>query len=820
MTETSVDPGSSAEPGGRHILLIDDDQDLADSLARLLTLEGYVVTVAYSLSEALASRTLERSHVALVDMRLGLDSGVDLVRALHERRPELVAVMMTAYGSQEATVEALRAGAYDYLSKPFHSTHLFATLDRCFEHSALLTFHRESRAALEVRNRALEDANARLTDVLASVRELSCAASVADVTERLLAAVMRVLKAAGGAIYWAEDKAFRRSAPVAGYPERIALASLPPFVIAAIEARQPVVMSSRKDIVDMLAMEDVESTLIAPLVENHEAMLALLVVHTGEGGRFDQRDLSVAHILATFGAEVIHAARMHESLARSEERLRKIVEHSPSAIALSDLQGVDLLVNDRFTEWFLEPGQSGGGAPAGKRWSGVALDPSAVETSGSVTREVQLTLPDGAQRHLLVTQFPVFDGKGEPSGVGTIGTDVTERYRAEDRLRQAQRMEAMGQLTGGIAHDFNNLLAVVLGNLRLIEGMGATTPDFGELVSDALDATRSGIDLVGRLLAFGRGQPLQPEPTDIGDLVHAVSRLLTRTLGEAIIINVDLAADLWSAQIDRGQLEASVLNLAINARDAMPNGGKLTITVRNAMIDADTSYAEAEMAPGPYVTLAVSDNGVGMSPEVRRAAVQPFFTTKPTGRGSGLGLSMVYGFARQSGGNLRIDSAPGEGTTVTLCFPALLAPLATPPSRRTQASPGASQGERVLLVEDQAPVRVLLTRILTRLGYAAVAAPDAAAALIHLAESSDFSVLLTDVVLPGKMNGVQLGEAALEKYPGLGVILTTGYAAAALSERTGPIAAAPVLVKPVEPEALALALRTVIGESTRRSRRD
>lgn len=816
MTETLTDAGSATGLRRRHVLLIDDDQDLADSLASLLALEGYAVTVAHSLSEALASPAIASAQVALVDIRLGLDNGIDLVRALRERRPELVAVMMTAYASQESAVEALRVGAYDYISKPFHSTHLFHTLDRCFEHSDLLAIQRSSRAALEARNRALEDANTRLTGVLASVQQLSRATEVADVAERLLSAIMRDLKIADGAIYWAEDHAFRRRAPTAGHAARIDPVSLPKTVTDAITSRKPVVMTGPEGGADLIAPKGADPVLLAPLADSEGGVLALLVLRADEGACFDPQDLSTAHILASFAAEVIHAIQMHENLARSEEYLRRIVEHSPSAIALSDLQGANLLINDKYREWFIDSGSGGAVARADERWPDVLVDPATIG-AGVVTREISLASPDGPRRHLLVTQFPVFDGNGALSGVGAIAADITERHHAEERLRQAQRLEAMGQLTGGIAHDFNNLLAVVLGNLRLIEGMSRTTPELSELVSDALEATRSGADLVRRLLAFGRSQPLQPEPTLISELVRGVSRLIARTLGEAIIMDLDVADDVWNASVDRNQLEASLLNLAINARDAMPNGGRLKIMARNVIIDAQTSGDAPGVASGPYVILAVSDNGVGMSPEVRRSAVQPFFTTKPAGCGSGLGLSIVYGFVRQSGGNLRIDTASGEGTTVTLYFPASPSSHVMQPAHTADFAPEIGEGERILLVEDQAPVRTLLVRLLRRLGYVPVEAPDAAVALIRLAEDPEISVLLTDIGLPGPMDGVKLGEAALAMYPDLGVIFTTGYATEALSRRTGAIAAAPVLAKPVEPEALALTLRTVIGAKASRA---
>jgi CheY-like chemotaxis protein len=289
-----------------------------------------------------------------------------------------------------------------------------------------------------------------------------------------------------------------------------------------------------------------------------------------------------------------------------------------------------------------------------------------------------------------------------------------------------------------------------------------------------------------------------------------MSRLLGRTLGEAIAIQLTLAPDLWNVRIDRSQLEASLLNLAINARDAMPGAGELGIAVRNLVLAAADVQPDPEARPGRYVALSVTDDGIGMSEEVRHQAVQPFFTTKPPGQGSGLGLSMVYGFVRQSGGHLQITSAPGRGTTVTLHFPAAGSIAAPEPRQAAPAPAPAGRGERVLLVEDQARVRILLKRQLARLGYEVADVADARAALARLAEGPAIDLLLTDIVLPGEMNGVQLCLSAVARMPDLGVVLTTGYASDLLSHRTGALANAHVLRKPVDPEMLARTLRATL----------
>ena len=811
---TNADPSEA-----REVLLVDDDRDFADSLAALLRLEGYDIAVAYSFDEALD--TIERRHlqVALVDIRLGDRNGVELVRQLRSRSLDLTAVMMTAYASIEATIGALQAGAYDYLCKPFHTDDLLATLERCFERQRLQVERGEALAAVQARNRDLEALNARLTAVLASVRNLSGSDTVAGTGRTLLRIVIEDLRAAGGALYFREGGLLRREdASGAGYQAAISLPPPPGTLLAeAFAPPRPVAWAPRGQPPGP-APPGAGTVLPLPLADGDD-VFGLIIVHVEEDDRFRRQDVEIAQLLASFGVAAMRVARVSERLARSEERLRHIVENSPSAISLRDLQGRPLLSNERYLEWFPGGVSGDGAAMDGADDPGAMSDRAVIAQGRAVTREIEVAPAGGLPRHLLVTRFPVLDGAMQPIGVGTIGTDVTERFLAEERLRQAQRMEAMGQLTGGVAHDFNNLLAVVLGNLRLIEEECRDRPDLLELIEDALNATRSGVELTRRLLAFGRAQPLHPELTDIRELVLTMSRLLRRTLGEEITIHLTLVPDPSRVQIDRSQLEASLLNLAINARDAIAGSGRLDLAVRNVVLNVGDVGGDPDAKPGRYVALSVTDDGAGMSADARQRAVQPFFTTKASGQGSGLGLSMVYGFVRQSGGHLRIESEPGGGTTVTLYFPAMQSLAGYAGSREAPAIAGpCGQGERVLLVEDQPQVRLLLRRQLTRLGYAVTDVPDARSALACLAEDPEVDILLTDIVLPGEMNGVQLCEAALARVPTLGIVLTTGYAADMLAERSGPAASASILPKPVDSQVLARSLRTALGRRGRGSR--
>ncbi|MGZ3399619.1 MAG: CHASE3 domain-containing protein [Caulobacteraceae bacterium] len=354
-------------------------------------------------------------------------------------------------------------------------------------------------------------------------------------------------------------------------------------------------------------------------------------------------------------------------------------------------------------------------------------------------------------------------------------TQMASRAAAENQVRQMQKMEAVGQLTGGIAHDFNNMLAVVIGNLTLIQRrLAKGDPKIGGFVESALEGANRAAALTGRLLAFSRQQPLQPEPIEPNRLVSGMSDLLARTLGETVTVETVLGAGLWRTQADATQLESAVVNLAVNARDAMPDGGRLTIETANAYLDSD--YAAAEGAkPGQYVMIAVTDTGCGMTREIIDRALEPFFTTKAVGKGTGLGQSQVYGFVKQSGGHLKIYSEPNQGTTVKVYLPRMFAAETPAETPRAPAAVAASDERRkVLLVEDDERVRAFAEEALRDLGYVVVAAENATEALARIGQEPDLDLLLTDVVMPD-LNGRQLAEQVLKLKPGLPVLYMTGF---------------------------------------------
>ncbi len=395
--------------------------------------------------------------------------------------------------------------------------------------------------------------------------------------------------------------------------------------------------------------------------------------------------------------------------------------------------------------------------------------------------------------------------------VGTVVsfTDITERKEKEAQLLQAQKMKVVGQLTGGIAHDFNNLLTVILGNLGLLADEIASHADasISELIDDAFSAARDGAELTHRLLAFSRKQPLQVKRVDINELFSNIRRLLQRTLREDIELRINRAKDVPPVLVDPGQFENALLNLVINARDAMPGGGTLIIETTRKCIEPDEAATDPELAPGNYVMIAVSDSGIGMSAEDAARAIEPFFTTK--GRGSGLGLSMVYGFAKQSGGGLLLRSALGEGTRVSV-----LVPEAAPAIEKDQAEPTplnlTGGSETILLVEDELRVRKLTKRALLGLGYRVLEAEDAARAMKALEAGAAVDLLFSDIVMPGNMNGRSLARWALQRRRGLKVLLTTGFSEEEAGECSVANGGGHLLKKPYTKEELARAVRTVL----------
>jgi PAS domain S-box-containing protein len=407
---------------------------------------------------------------------------------------------------------------------------------------------------------------------------------------------------------------------------------------------------------------------------------------------------------------------------------------------------------------------------------------------------------------------PVQETPSQPARVIVSARDITERRKLEEQLRQSQKMEAIGQLTGGIAHDFNNMLAIVMGSLDIARRRLAKHPADGvaKWIDNAVDGAQRAATLTSRLLSFSRRQALEPKVTDLNQLVAATSQLLRQTIPESVEIETVLAGGLWRVSVDQTQVENALVNLAVNARDAMPDGGKITIETRNADLDDRYVRLHSDLKAGQYVMISVSDTGAGMSPEVMERAFEPFFSTKAPGRGTGLGLSQVFGFVKQSHGHVKIYSELGHGTTVKLYLPR--PPAAELPIEiRTVPRPLQSlKGEFVLVVEDEGAVREMSLEALRDLGCAALAAESPVHALSLLAENPDIVLLFTDVVMPG-MTGRELADRARALRPELKVLYTTGYSRNAIVHNGVLDVGAHLLAKPFTVEELAAKLAQALA---------
>jgi PAS domain S-box-containing protein len=520
--------------------------------------------------------------------------------------------------------------------------------------------------------------------------------------------------------------------------------------------------------------------------------------------------------------------RAAEQLRESQEQLRLLVQGvTDYALYMLDLNGRvsswnagaerikgytrDEILGHHFSRFYTEEEREAGvpskalqQAAAEGRW----------ETEGWRLRK------DGSRFWAHVVVDAIRNDAGELIGFAKITRDVTDRKNAERELAQArealfqsQKMEAVGQLTGGVAHDFNNLLTVIIGGLDTI---ARSKPTDTARIRRALEMSRHAADraagLTSRLLAFSRKQPLEPTPSDLNTLVRNMADLLHRTLGEQIELESVLSPRLWTVEIDQNQLESTILNLAVNARDAMPSGGKLTIETQNTFLDESYAATDAEVRPGQYVVISISDTGSGMSKSTLARAFEPFFTTKEAGRGTGLGLSMVYGFVKQSGGHVTIYSEEGEGTTVKLYFPRHRSSEATPDEEGNEPEyPSASEDEVVLVVEDNPEVRAFSVMSLSELGYRVLQAADAEAALSILRSDHHVDLLFTDVVLPGRTGRVLADESAIAR-PGLKVLFTTGYSRNAIVHHGRLDAGVRLLQKPFTFDQLASRVREVLDE--------
>jgi PAS domain S-box-containing protein len=505
-------------------------------------------------------------------------------------------------------------------------------------------------------------------------------------------------------------------------------------------------------------------------------------------------------------------SRITAALRRSEERLRLINDTIPILIGYVDHNEVYQYANKGYSDWYGHPE----GAVTGRAVLDVigpqvydqVRDPVRKALSGQqVTYEYQMTR-NGQTVFARSTLVPEITPDSATIGFFVFSYEITEQKRMQAALVQAQKMEAIGQLTGGLAHDFNNLLTVIIGNLAALQDHRPGDAEVNEFVEPALQSARRGVQLIKRLLTFSRQQPLEPEAVDIGQLIGSLGKLVRRSLPESIAVSTDLSAASIHALVDPGQLESALLNFALNARDAMPEGGQLHIAARPVELTDDA--AAFDVRPGQFALIEVADNGCGMDAGTLSRVFEPFFTTKRFGLGSGLGLSMAYGFVKQSGGGISIQSQPGQGTTVLMVLP--LTTRSFDDDLQMEEDSPIYGGELVLLVEDDPSVRRVVRQQLVDLNYPVIEAENGIQALEMLEHIADIAIVVSDVIMPGGINGRQLATTVLARHPTMHVVLMSGYTDEAQQAEGNEL---PVLAKPFSRQELARAMQQARTEKNR-----
>jgi PAS domain S-box-containing protein len=842
--------GVSATPGAR-LLVVDDNADLREYMSRILRAAGHDVRLAADGEAALEAARAEPPDLVLSDVMMPRLDGFGLLRELRAD-PQLrdtPVLMLSARAGEEARVDGIEHGADDYLTKPFSSRELLA---RVAGNLQLARLRRETEMKLREESRTLEILN-RVGSTVAAELDLKRAVQiVTDAATELTGAAFgsffyNVLDNSGGSymlytLSGVPQDAFERF-PM---PRNTAVFG-PTFRGEGIVRVDDITQDPRYGHnAPHRGMPEghlkVRSYLAAPVQSRGGEVVGGLFFGHPEPGVFTERAERILAGIAAQAAIAIDNARLYEAAQReiaertkaqsalrelNETLERRVIETvadrdrlwelSEDLLVVADIEGRLQRVSPSWSSalghnmhWLMSRSYLDLVHPDDVRVVSAHLA-ELLRTGLPVRYENRFKRIDGTWRWVAWT-LALDPASALIHGVGrdvTADKENTEALRhAEEALRMAQKMEAIGKLTGGVAHDFNNLLQVIGGNLQLLakDVAGADKPE--QRVRNALAGVARGANLASQLLAFGRRQPLAPKVVNLGRFVRGLDDMLRRALGDGVEIETIVSGGLWNTLVDPFQVENALLNLAINARDAMNGHGRLTIEAGNAALDDAYTKRNVDVTPGQYVMLAVTDTGSGMSPTVRERVFEPFFTTKPEGQGTGLGLSMVYGFVKQSGGHVKIYSEEGHGTTIRVYLPR----VRQEEDLETNVDAGPAKGgtETILVVEDDEEVRATVVEMLSDLGYRVLKAKDAQSALAIVESGVPIDMLFTDVVMPGPLRSTELARKARERLPTIAVLFTSGYTDNAIVHAGRLDEGIELLSKPYTHEALARKFRYVL----------
>ena len=800
------------------VLFVEDDKADRMAFERLVERESlpYDYLVAGSVSEAGEALTAERFDVVLADYLLGDGTAIDLF----DQVEDAAIIVITGGGDAEMAVQAMKAGAYDYLIKDTAGNYLTTlpiTVERAMQHKESQEELRGYRERLE---ELVEERTAELTRANEQLRE--------EIADRVRAESQR--DASLEAL--ARERNLLRTL-IDNLPDHIYVKDMESLFLAGNAAVAHMMGAATPD--DLLGKTDFDfypHELAAefhaderevlesgqPLVNKEEPCVdsegVTRRILTTKVPLRDAQGNTVG--LVGIGRDVTERVRAAEALRASEERFAVAFRANPNAVGITYLDtGRYVDVNDSFVSMYGYDRDEVIGRTALEL--GLWEEPEqrdemmrTLQEQGVVGSLEFAFRPKSGELGTARLSAALMDLGGEPC-VLAVTNDITEQIRLEEQLRQAQRMEAVGQLTGGIAHDFNNLLTAILGFTNLMQSELSPADPLYALTERIVYSGERAASLTSQLLAFSRKQMIQPRVLDLSTVMPDMDQMLQRVIGEDVEMRTVLAPDLWPVKMDPAQVEQIIVNIAVNARHAMPRGGQLTIEVSNTVLDEDAVADRPETEPGEYVQLAIADTGVGMSDEVIAQIFEPFFTTREVGQGTGLGLSTVYGIVKQNHGDIRVHSQVGQGTTFEIYIPRARQAAPSPPDR-DQAADLPRGTETVLVVEDDPNVQDLIASTLRMQGYTVLQAATAPEALRLTDEhGGDLHLLLTDLVLPG-MNGIELASRLATTNPGIKVLLTSGYTADVIERHGVPSHGIAFIEKPFSPSDMARKVRDVLDE--------
>ncbi len=789
---------ANGEMSARRVLVVDDDCDFAETLVDIIEFQGIQVSCAHSVGEVKEILGVASFDVVLLDIRLGRESGLELLAYLKKHFPDTVYVMMTAFGDVDTAVQALKRGAYDYFKKPVNGADLLATLARCFERLDLEVDKQRAQQELRERNADLASVNARLTRVLQSAKTLTASSEIEGMWGLLLGEFARNLSANAGALYEVGPRQLRLQRSVGwdeGEPEaQHALGDGDPFAKAVQSAESVLVPDiSVSPLQEHWRLNENGSLLIIPLVQHDGAVVSLVSLYRfSPSPPFSPQDRELGLLLASLASEIDRSMRASRLLKESEEQFRTLVENMPGAVyrCKFDSEWTIEFVSDAIFEISgYAPAAFGEGGemtrvgiiyPDDRQLVARAIE-EGVRSKTSFVVEYRLVGADGTIHWVYEKGKALYDDEGEVRWLDGAIFDVTEFKNSEDmqrqlerQMHQVQKLESLGVLAGSIAHDFNNLLTPIIGNAEMLEEeVGPENPIY-ESIKEIHDAGILAKDLVYQILSFSRQADTKMGVVNVANIVHESLRLIRSFLSATIKVVEDIDDPALQVMADTTQLHQVVMNLCTNAYHAMEEeGGTLSVSVKASQVAAK----DLEKCPGlqqgqRYVRIAVSDTGSGMSKEVQERIFEPFFTTKGEGKGTGIGLATVRTIVNDFHGSIFVFSEPGKGADFTVYLPEHVGVEET--TTGAEEIPRGN-GERILVVDDELHILQVVEPMLRSLGYAAETYVSSVEALKRFQEDPErYDLLLTDQTMPA-LNGDQLILEVRRLNRALPVVVASGY---------------------------------------------